>query len=116
MSLIALLERNGLTPERSIWSAQMAEIFGAQLIQQGQAEQANKLLEIAKTLFAKLAASDPKRSLALAEFYARRGQIDQAIDLLSQEDLPPEPPFGKPARKATQSMLFTQWNGRYLRV
>lgn len=31
--------------------------------------------------FPKRAASDPKRSLALAEFYARRGQIDQAIDL-----------------------------------
>jgi tetratricopeptide (TPR) repeat protein len=89
-SLIALLERNGQQPERAIWSAEMAEMFGARLIQQGQVEQANKLMDMAKTQFSKLAASDPKRSLALAAFYARRGQIDQAIDLLGSEDLPPD--------------------------
>jgi tetratricopeptide (TPR) repeat protein len=77
-------------PERMFWAAQIAELAGSELMQTGKIEEAKRFLDVARDCFSEVAGTDSKRSLALAAYLARLGQIKESIELLRDRDLPPD--------------------------
>ena len=77
-------------PERLFWAAQIAELGGSELMQTGKTEEAKRFLDAARDSFSEVARTDSKRSLALAAYLARLGQIKESIELLRDRDLPPD--------------------------
>ncbi len=90
--LLKLVEsnRSQSEPERLLWAAQTAESGGTELTQSGKIEDAKKFLDFARECFTEIARADPKRTLALAAFHARRGEMKKSIELLRGPNLPPD--------------------------
>jgi cellulose synthase operon protein C len=82
--------RSQTEPERLIWAARISESVGTQLMRSGKSDEAKRFLDIARDFFTEVAKTDPKRTLALAAYYARLGQIKESIELLLDPNLPPD--------------------------
>ena len=87
--LLKLVESNRSQnePERMLWAALTSESAGSELTQSGKIDEAKKFLVVARECFANVAKSDPKRTLALAAYHARRGEIKDAVALLQEPNL-----------------------------
>jgi len=90
--LVKLLNSNRgqSEPERELWAAQIAESAGTQLMRIGKTKDAKQFLDIARESYAEIAKVDPKRTLALAAYLARIGEIKESLELLRGSDLPPD--------------------------
>ncbi|MFY8199685.1 MAG: tetratricopeptide repeat protein, partial [Pirellula staleyi] len=90
--LIKLLNSNRgqSEPERELWAAQIAESGGTQLMRIGKTKDAKQFLDIARESYAEVAKVDPKRTLALAAYLARIGEIKESIEMLRGSELPPD--------------------------
>ncbi len=90
--LLKLVEsnRSQAEPERLLWTAQMAESGGNQMVRLGKTKNAKQFLDIARESYAKIAKVDPKRTLAVASYLARIGEIKESIEMLRGSELPPD--------------------------
>ncbi len=100
--LLQLLEANRNEPERVRWAAKIAESAGNELTQSGKTEEALRFNEIARNCFEEISKSDSKRSLALAAYHTRRGELKEALVLLRGPNLPPDE-VGELVQDALQS-------------
>ncbi|MEI7457927.1 MAG: tetratricopeptide repeat protein [Pirellula sp.] len=82
--------RSQTEPDRLLWTAQIAELGGTELMRTGKTEEAKRFLDIARDSFSEIGRTDPKRTLALAAYHARVGQIKESMELLRDPSLPPD--------------------------
>ncbi len=68
---------------RTLWAAEKLEEISAKLEQRKEIDAAARLVSDAETLYVKYVQQRPEDSLVLAEFCARRGQIERSLDLLA---------------------------------
>ena len=88
--LADLLDDETQSPERLLWSAELAEAFGSSLQRRGESVPAERLLQLARRKIEQYADSVPEGQFALAAFHAKQGEIEAALRLHEQNDFAPD--------------------------
>lgn len=87
--LVKLVETSRNAPEQILWAAQTAESAGTELTLSAKKEEAQKFFDIARDCYTEISKSDSERPLALAAYFARRGEFKQCLALLGGPSLSP---------------------------
>ena len=87
--LVKLVETNRNGTEQILWAAQTAESAGTELTLSAKKEESQKFFDIARECYTEISKSDSERPLALAAYFARRGEFKQCLALLGGPSLSP---------------------------
>lgn len=80
--LVQLLKSKSSQAEYGEWSAQLSELFAGGLADQGESDQAQQLLELARAWFEQVSEEESEFKVSLANFHARQGNGEQLVALL----------------------------------